>query len=177
MKNHWLDQKAKRLDNQRAEQVRRGVVEKRLASLRTAHPLKKNGKKPCGCQSINAKFLEEAKNLEAAWKKSGLLKDLPKNWMGWNKSGVLLEGQRLNNEKLFRITVRTAKTEHLHGFDTKEELFSHLHMLSKDKKTLFLKTRMDYNKKPMEGYTNVFLDQLELYTWEEYIMWRARGNK
>jgi hypothetical protein len=49
-------------------------------------------------QSINARFLEEAKAIEARWAKTGLLKGISKRW-DRQVTAVLLEGQRLMNER------------------------------------------------------------------------------
>lgn len=46
--------------------------------------------------NINARFLQEAKELEARWAKSGLLEGLEK--VDRSKAAVLLECQRLHNE-------------------------------------------------------------------------------
>lgn len=46
---------------------------------------------------MNNKFLEEAKNLEARWAKSGLLEGVDKKF-DRQSTAVLLECQRLHNE-------------------------------------------------------------------------------
>lgn len=47
--------------------------------------------------NMNARFLEEAKDLEARWKKSGLLDGLEARFIRAT-TAVLLESQRLMNE-------------------------------------------------------------------------------
>jgi len=176
MKNHWLDQKNKRVNEEKAKNAKVDELQKtitimRLAKLRSAVTNKRPTKKPCGCKSMNARFLEEAKNLEAVWKKSGLLeglKDLPK----WNRSGVLLESQRLTNEMPFRMTVKTDKAEHAHSFNTKEEMFSHLDMLCKNNnKVWFFQAKLD--KKPQKGYTFIFFHDLGDIV-SDFMMHRAK---
>lgn len=47
--------------------------------------------------NMNARFLEEAKDLEKRWKKSGLLDSLESRFLRAT-CAVLLESQRLHNE-------------------------------------------------------------------------------
>jgi hypothetical protein len=47
--------------------------------------------------NANARFLQEAKDLEAKWLKTGLLEGIDRKW-DRQVTAVLLEGQRLINE-------------------------------------------------------------------------------
>lgn len=190
MKNEWLDRKAKRQREEKAAQLR-STTEKRIAALRAAikHP-----KKPCGCSvvtvhkedpqhlnvskkslTINQRFLKEAQELEKAWRKSGLLEGLENRKWDRKSTAVLLEGQRLINERPFQITVRTKTTSHDHGFNTKEELFSHLDMLMKASRVWFFQTKLD--RKPDKDHMFVFLNNPGGDLVAEYMMRRANRMK
>jgi hypothetical protein len=117
MKNFWLDKKEEKKREELYARMRDGV--KRRTELRKA--VKK---------SFNAKFLEEAKQIEKAWAKSGLLNGLKK--YSRQQTAVLLESRRLVNEHKYSLTVRTKNTMHRHGFMNLEDMYRHIDMLCND---------------------------------------------
>lgn len=137
MKNYWLKLKekkneAKETEKRRVELLRREAIKKSLYGS--------SKKKPCNCKDddknntkINAKFLEEAKQLEVRWAKTGLLEGIAGNWHR-QVTAVLLEGQRLLNEQPYGLKVRTKTRQHKHGFSTLEDLYRHIDLYADDMK-------------------------------------------
>lgn len=142
MKNYWLDKKEKKVAKELWDDVmgimppRKNILTrygKKRQAANAAIDAVKCTSKVCSKHSMNAKYLQEAKDCAERWGKTGLLDGIKNKW-DKSVTAVLLEGQRLMNEQKYSVSVRTSKTEHRHGFNTEEDLFSFLDMVIEDAK-------------------------------------------